>query len=260
LHHPQSRRRWRAAGIWDWIIVAAIFFGIVALAYASLRTALFEHWFVLAREGKWITLLLRPTMLWVAMGTLLLVSHRIVAQIPASSPAAMSDAPMLTVVILPITRTHGRAIDRIRRACRISARAAAGCSSSMMAARTIPGITSSVRQRSAGWMTAVRFPENRGKKPHWLKKFRRASAEVVITVDSDSVVERNSLLAMVGPFRPKIGAVAGESPSTIVIGDYCRGCCTCALRCRLIFCAVRSRPTARSTVVPARWRRIAPRP
>ncbi len=44
-----------------------------------------------------------------------------------------------------------------------------------------------------------------------MKGFRRARGEIVITVDSDSVVEPDSLLAMTGPFvNPRIGAVAGK--------------------------------------------------
>jgi len=38
--------------------------------------------------------------------------------------------------------------------------------------------------------------------------FRRASGEIIVTVDSDSVVERGALLAIAGPFRdPRVGAV-----------------------------------------------------
>jgi hyaluronan synthase len=38
-----------------------------------------------------------------------------------------------------------------------------------------------------------------------------ASGEIVVTVDSDSVVEPQSLLAIAGPFRdPRVGAVAGK--------------------------------------------------
>ncbi len=60
-------------------------------------------------------------------------------------------------------------------------------------------------------ITAVRFTKNRGKRAGLEAGFRRARGEIVITVDSDSVVEPGSLLAMTGPFaNPRIGAVAGK--------------------------------------------------
>ncbi len=60
-------------------------------------------------------------------------------------------------------------------------------------------------------ITPVRFAKNRGKRAGLDEGFRRARGEIVITVDSDSVVEPESLLAMAGPFvDPRIGAVAGK--------------------------------------------------
>ena len=60
-------------------------------------------------------------------------------------------------------------------------------------------------------ITPVRFAKNRGKRAGLDEGFRRARGEIVITVDSDSVVEPESLLAMTGPFvNPRIGAVAGK--------------------------------------------------
>ena len=41
--------------------------------------------------------------------------------------------------------------------------------------------------------------------------FRRARGEFVVTIDSDSVIEEDTLLAIVGPFsNPRVGAVAGK--------------------------------------------------
>jgi cellulose synthase/poly-beta-1,6-N-acetylglucosamine synthase-like glycosyltransferase len=41
--------------------------------------------------------------------------------------------------------------------------------------------------------------------------FRRVREEIVITIDSDSVIEKKALLTITGPFHnPKIGAVAGK--------------------------------------------------
>src|SRR5207237_10828950 len=65
--------------------------------------------------------------------------------------------------------------------------------------------------RRPGLLTAVRFPENRGERAALAAGFRRASGDVVVTIDSDSVLDRGALLSLAGVFRdPRVGAVAGK--------------------------------------------------
>jgi hyaluronan synthase len=60
-------------------------------------------------------------------------------------------------------------------------------------------------------VTSLRFTKNKGKRKALEEGFRRALGEIVLTVDSDSVIEHDTLLAMAGPFQdPQIGAVAGK--------------------------------------------------
>jgi hyaluronan synthase len=60
-------------------------------------------------------------------------------------------------------------------------------------------------------VSPIRFPRNQGKRAALAEGFRRARGEVVVTVDSDSVIDSGSLLALAGPFRhPTVGAVAGK--------------------------------------------------
>ncbi len=60
-------------------------------------------------------------------------------------------------------------------------------------------------------VTPIRLPKNRGKRAALETGFRKARGEVVVTIDSDSVIEPQTLLAVMGPFRnPSIGAVAGK--------------------------------------------------
>jgi hyaluronan synthase len=60
-------------------------------------------------------------------------------------------------------------------------------------------------------VTPLRFSGNRGKRAALEAGFRRAHGEIVVTIDSDSVIARDTLLAITGPFRdPKVGAVAGK--------------------------------------------------
>jgi hyaluronan synthase len=61
-------------------------------------------------------------------------------------------------------------------------------------------------------VTAVRCPKNGGKRQALLEGFARATGDVIITVDSDSEVMRDTLRLMVGPLvkDPNCGAVAGN--------------------------------------------------
>jgi hyaluronan synthase len=58
----------------------------------------------------------------------------------------------------------------------------------------------------------IRFPENRGKKAALYAGFRAARGEVLVTVDSDSVIEPEALRHLVAPLQEDagIGAVAGN--------------------------------------------------
>jgi len=65
--------------------------------------------------------------------------------------------------------------------------------------------------RHPGLVTAIRMPRNQGKRAALAAGCRAARGEILVTVDSDSVIEAQSLLAIAGPFRDaKIGAVAGK--------------------------------------------------
>jgi hyaluronan synthase len=66
-------------------------------------------------------------------------------------------------------------------------------------------------RRYPGLVNPIRFTENRGKRAALEAGFRRAKGEIVVTIDSDSIIERDTLLAMAGPFRDRsVGAVAGK--------------------------------------------------
>jgi hyaluronan synthase len=198
---------------WDWLIIAAIFLGIAVLAYASLRMALFDHWFSLARKGDWTGLLLRPTVLWILMGTSLLAFRTWLWLRYRPFPSATGlDAPSLTVVIPAYNEGPmvERSIESVARAEYPHDRLQILVIDDGSKDDTWSYIERAA-QRHPGVVTAVRFAENQGKRAALAEGFRRARGEVLITVDSDSVIERQALLAMAGPFRnPTVGAVAGK--------------------------------------------------
>jgi hyaluronan synthase len=208
-----SRPLLSPVNVWDGVIVTAIFVGIAALAVAALHTALFEPWVVLARKGDWSGLLLRPTILWVLMGTFLLAFRTLLwlRYRPAPS-ASLADAPELTVVIPAYNegRMVGKSIDSVAWAEYPRDRLEVLVIDDGSRDDTWSHIQQAAH-RHRGLVTALRFSENRGKRAALAEGFRRARGSVVITIDSDSVIESKALLAMAGPFGDRrIGAVAGR--------------------------------------------------
>lgn len=59
---------------------------------------------------------------------------------------------------------------------------------------------------------SLRLPQNRGKRHALYAGFRRATGDILITVDSDSIVDPYTLRRMTSPFKnnPQLGAVAGN--------------------------------------------------
>lgn len=63
-----------------------------------------------------------------------------------------------------------------------------------------------------GRVKIFRFPNNRGKRQALYAGFQAAQGEVLVTVDSDSLIEPQALRALVAPLQadPQVGAVAGK--------------------------------------------------
>ncbi len=69
-----------------------------------------------------------------------------------------------------------------------------------------------VAQESAGRVRVIDFPENRGKRAAMAAGIRATEAEVIVFVDSDSVVEPDALRRLVQPLAdPRVGAVCGHA-------------------------------------------------
>ena len=68
------------------------------------------------------------------------------------------------------------------------------------------------RQRYPGLIKTIRFPDNRGKKEGLYAGFTQGRGEILVTVDSDSVIEPSALRHLVAPLQQDagLGAVAGN--------------------------------------------------
>jgi hyaluronan synthase len=68
------------------------------------------------------------------------------------------------------------------------------------------------KKRHPALINTLRFPKNQGKKEALYAGFRASQGEILVTVDSDSVIEPDALKHLIAPLLhdPELGAVAGN--------------------------------------------------
>ncbi len=202
-----------APDAWDRLILLLICTGLLLLAWVTVATPIMDPLTTAARLGRWGTALVRPTVAWIAMGTLLLaVRTAMWTRYRPWAAAGEEDAPSLTVVIPAYN--EGRMVEKS-----IESAVAARYPRERLQVLVIDdGSTDDTwryieraANRHPGLVTAMRMPKNGGKRAALAAGCRAARGSILVTVDSDSVIESGSLLAIAGPFRdPTIGAVAGK--------------------------------------------------
>ena len=198
---------------WEWLLRGLIFAGLLVIFYASITGRVFQPLFRSAGSSHWASMLVRPSMLWATMGTALLCFRTLLwFRYRPIDPANRDDAPLLTVVIPAYN--EGPMVEKS-----IDSVAASNYPSDRLEIIVVDdGSTDdtwnyiqAAANRHSQFVTPIRLPKNRGKRAALETGFRRARGEVIVTIDSDSVIEPQTLLAMAGPFRnPSIGAVAGK--------------------------------------------------
>ena len=198
---------------WDALILALIAAGLLLLLWLSIATPLMDPLTNAMRSGRWGAVLVRPTVIWIGMGTLLLAVRTLMwMRYRPWAAVDEEDAPTLTVVIPAYN--EGRMVEKS-----IESVAAARYPRERLEILAIDdGSTDDTWKyieraaaRHPGLVTALRMPRNGGKRTALAAGCRAARGEILVTIDSDSVIEPQSLLAIVGPFRePGIGAVAGK--------------------------------------------------
>lgn len=198
---------------WERLLQFAIFMALASALYASVSGNVFQPLWHAVATRHWPQHILLPSVWWATMG-LLLLGYRTVLWVRYRSFAASSeqDAPSLTVIIPAYN--EGAMVEKT-----IDSVAAANYPRERLEIFVVDDgsrddtweYISRAAARHPGVVTALRFPENRGKRAALATGFRRARGKVVVTIDSDSVIERDTLLALAGPFRDaRIGAVAGR--------------------------------------------------
>jgi hyaluronan synthase len=186
-------------------------FGVVLLA--SWRLRVFHGFVHSSHQFGWLGYMARPSLLWAGMGLCMLLFRTLLwFRYRTPALAAFHAAPNLTVVIPAYNEGAmvAHSIASVVRARYPRERLEILVIDDGSSDDTWQHIQLAAA-RDPDMVTALRFTQNRGKRAALDAGFRRARGEVIVTIDSDSVIETETLLAMAGPFRdPKVGAVAGK--------------------------------------------------
>jgi hyaluronan synthase len=197
----------------DWAVYGTIVAALGAIVLVNLHQSLLRPVLLAAEGHAWMRLLVFPGILWVLMGILLLAFRTVLWLLYRPfAPATMADAPPLTVIIPAYNEGAMvlKSVESVARACYPADRLEIFVIDDGSKDDTWEHIERAAA-RFPGLVHAIQFPRNQGKRAALAAGFARARGEVVVTLDSDSVVEPDALLAIAGPFRnPKIGAVAGK--------------------------------------------------
>ncbi len=198
--------------LWSYFVYGLIFASFTVVAFFQLHAVILRI-LELARTHEWVKPFIYPSVLWGGMGFLLLAFRTAVwiAYRP-HAPTMPEDAPSVTVVI-PAYNEGEMVLKSIE---------------SVIAAdyprEKLEIIVIDDGSKDDTWryicqaadchpdlITALRHDTNRGKREALALGFTHGRGDIFVTIDSDSIIEPDALLAVTGPFRdPKVGAVAGK--------------------------------------------------
>lgn len=186
---------------------------MAALTWAAIATPLLQPLFEVAGRGHWSALWVRPTVIWVTMGLLLMFARTVFwVRYRPFAAATADDAPRLTVIIPAYN--EGAMVETAIASVAMAHYPPGRVEIIAVDDGSTDDTWEHIRRaalRFPGLVTTVRLAANEGKRAALAAGFRRAKGEIVVTVDSDSEIERGTLTAIAGPFRdPRVGAVAGK--------------------------------------------------
>jgi hyaluronan synthase len=208
---PEAARP-RAQQWFDTFLYALVVAGLLAATLYNLHVTL-PRFSRILEHHRGLRLIVYPSLLWVAMGTLLLVFRTVVWMFYRPFAAVSAEtAPRLTVVIpaynegAMVLRSIGSVAESLYPKDRLEILVVDDGSKD----DTWQYICAA-RDRYPELVTALRHERNLGKRAALALGFSQARGEIIVTLDSDSVIDPDALLNLAGPFRdPKVGAVAGK--------------------------------------------------
>lgn len=203
----------KASPLEDQLLKLAIVLGMGILLYLTIDGRIFLPLFNTTSENSWTRAIVRPSVIWILMGTMMLAFRTaLLFRYAEKAPADPANASLLTVIIPAYNEGQmvGQTSDSIALADYPRDRLEIFVIDDGSKDDTWDHIFAAA-QRHPGLITPVQFTENRGKRAALEIGFTRAKGEIAVTIDSDSVIEKQTLLEIAGPFRnPKVGAVAGK--------------------------------------------------
>ncbi len=203
----------RMPSVADRILKISIVLSLIALSYFAFYGNIFQPLMGALAARDWNHTLFRPSAIWISMGMLLLGFRTILLfRYREIAPETPASAPKLTVIVPAYNEGAmvAQTIESIAQSDYPHDRLEIFVVDDGSQDDTWEYISSAAK-RFPGLVTPLRFTENRGKRAALEAGFIHAQGEIVVTIDSDSVIEPQALLALVAPFRnPKIGAVAGK--------------------------------------------------
>ena len=197
----------------DWVVCGLTTGAVLVVCWYAFAARMIDPLFLSVLHADSLRAVVRPSLLWAATGSFFLIFRTVLWFYYRPFPSATSEnAPSLTVIIPAYNEGSmvKKAIYSVLNADYPRDR--------LEVFVVDDGSTDDtwryIQEAASAYPHAVkpvRFPKNRGKRAGLEEGFRRARGEIVITVDSDSMIEPDTLLAMTGPFvNPRIGAVAGK--------------------------------------------------
>ncbi len=199
--------------VWDLLIKATILASLAGLVWFSFEAAIFSPILRIAHRNGWAALLVKPSVVWFCMGACLLLFRTLLwFGYRPGVPADMAAAPTMSVVIPAYNEGAmvGQSIDSVAAARYPRDRLQIIVVDDGSTDDTWVHIQRAVARHGTR-VQALRMERNRGKREALGAGFRRSSGDLIVSVDSDSVVEPEALLALAGPFaNPRVGVVAGR--------------------------------------------------
>jgi hyaluronan synthase len=202
-----------APDLWDFPLKLTILAGLCALIFISLQAQAFQPLVTVAETHGVRADFFRPSILWFTMGSMLLLFRTLLWFTYRPHPLATRESALRMTVVIPAYNEGAmvaKAIDSVASAHYPADRLEIMVVDDGSRDDTWQHIQKAAA-RHPGRVQALRLERNSGKRVALATAFRRASGDIFVTVDSDSVVSPNALLALAGPFASqRIGVVAGK--------------------------------------------------
>lgn len=197
----------------DLLLKAGIVAGLLMLLVVNYRLHTFAPVLAAAARHSLGALLLRPAILWFTVGSALL-SFRTILWFCYRPPAVAAPHSALPMTVVIPAYNEGamvaKAIDSVAAAFYDPDKLEIIVVDDGSTDDTWEHIQHAVA-RHGSRIRAIRLARNSGKREALAAGFRIGTGEIFVTVDSDSVVDANALLALAGPFASeRTGIVAGR--------------------------------------------------